>query len=290
MFEHLISQNPVYSLYDAWDEAFYEYQDDFLGYWGVEENEPPDHLNWDQWRRYQDRYWLSQKLARGAYNLVRPGRLPERKRTLPEELRREADEWQGKVDEFIDQLKEELEEDDWRELRQAVRPGAPSDPRTQHKFLRNCLEIEAVELWGINPRKMAERMGDLLHYLIEDTGPQVRGYLSRVAECYVRGMETEFAVMCRAVLEAALEGVIPAEKLSDSDVIEVRYNENLSLKKHIDCAEKVGVLEPEARAKAGNIRRIGNDAVHEGPEIDFDSASLLEDLVFVVRGIEEKRQ
>lgn len=276
---------PGYDLDDAVEYASREYEEDFAEYWGLDASSPPEHLEFDQWREYKEIHSLAKRLAVAASTLVRPRRLSEDHRTLPGVLQLEAAEREQLVTEALEQLKERVSHGDWWQLWNAFRPTDPSDPRTKRDFLLNCVQIEATKLFPGSPAPMAARMLTLVNFLVRNPGERTRAYLSRVAECYLRGMKTEFAVMCRAVLDTALQDFVSDEEVRRT----VGAGRNVGMERRIECCRAKRVFDVESTNVAKRIKDSGDNAVHLAPGLEPDPDRLLEDLVTILTCIEKGR-
>lgn len=68
-----------------------------------------------------------------------------------------------------------------------------------------AIQIRIAGAYLENTRQMTERCFDLLRFVVAAAPKeQVRGFLARVARCYVLGLAPECAVFCRASVENAL--------------------------------------------------------------------------------------
>jgi len=92
------------------------------------------------------------------------------------------------------------------------------------------------------------------------TKPEVADYLRQATMCYLHGLPTAAAILCRTVLQFALEEAIP-------NVGGVRLGEvdrRDWLMKLIHLASSTKTLPVELVTIAHRIREVGNDAVHSG--------------------------
>jgi len=273
--------------------AVEDYENAFKEVWGIEKDAPPEGMTHEQWKRYVEIRQLAKKLAEGAATLVRPRRLPEDRLALLEWLREEAERQQLRVDEFLANFKGSIPEDFWWDLYWALQPGHPDDPRTQRAFFDNCMELEALRLFASPPDLMAERMLKLLRVMVRNPGEFTRAYLARVAECYVRGMLVELAVMARAVIDLALQDVLEDERIRKLFGDKER-KEDIPLARRIQAAAspQIGILDHLARDAADRLREIGNAAAHGGPRAvekissAYDADSILEDMAMVLQAID----
>jgi hypothetical protein len=89
---------------------------------------------------------------------------------------------------------------------------------------------------------------------------RVTGYLRQASECYLYGLPTAAVILCRAVLQFALEEAIP--NLGGVSLGEVDRRDWLM--KLINLASSTKTLPPELVANAHHIRELGNEAAHTG--------------------------
>lgn len=124
----------------------------------------------------------------------------------------------------------------------------------------------------------------LLNFLMRVENIRTRQYLSRVAECYVRSMRAEFAVMSRAVVQAALEDILSTEQVRE--ILQLPRAQRVGLGNLISAADRVGILSPEAKEACERVKTAGDDAVHTMPDVAADPDDVLADLAKVVAHLE----
>jgi hypothetical protein len=95
----------------------------------------------------------------------------------------------------------------------------------------------------------------------------------RVAECYVREMRPEFAVMCRAVLDSALQ-----EILTDEAVLKRVGGDTATLERRIQAAYSVGIFDDSSFKSANVVREAGNTAAHLTPGLETPMDDILVDV------------
>lgn len=283
-FEDIIRDNPAFSLEDALYVIWDDYPADFSAYWGLDDREPPDHLDEDDWREYQRLDRLVTRLANGAHLLVRPVKTPDADLSLHEWLKEEAGLAEEQWERWLDEWRQSLAEDQWWQLFRLSRPSAPGDPRLKKRFMHARMETEAERLYPYSPGKMASRLFRLLQHVVLKPGQKTREYLPRLAECYVRGMDIELAVMARTVLDAALQ-----DEYSDEDVRnEVGAGKDVVLERRIQCAASAGPFRPRNILDAADrIRKTGNRAAHADLSVAVDADSLLEDVTTCLEALDE---
>lgn len=275
MFEDLIRDNPAFSLEDALWVVWDDYPNDFKAYWGLDSGERPEHLKPDDWLEYRKLEQLVTRMANGARMLVRPRKTPDDQLALYDWLREEASRLEDGLDEVLEKFREKLPSSEWWDIYRGTRPSDPSDPRLKKAFMDACMQIEADSAYSHSPAEMASRLFRLLDHVVGQPGQRCREYLPRVAECYVRGMKLELAVMARSVLDAALQDEYP------DDVVrgEVGAGNDVVLERRIQCAASRGPFRDKGVLDAADrIRVRGNRAAHADLELVIDEDAVLDDL------------
>jgi hypothetical protein len=90
--------------------------------------------------------------------------------------------------------------------------------------------------------------------------PKVRDYMRQAISCYLHGLPTAAVMLCRTVLQFALEEAIP----SIGGVVLEKVEKRDWLQKLINLAQTTRVLSADLVATAHRVREAGNDAVHLG--------------------------
>jgi hypothetical protein len=230
---------------------------------------------------------LAKKLAAGARVMSRPPRVREDQLTIVEHLEEEASKRNQATRELLEQIKAHLDPEQFRNLADVLgNSGHPSDPRTKEQFFRTCLQLQAWELFPSDVGYMGHRLGNMFRYLVRNPGELTQAYLSRVAECYVRDMPTEFAVMARAALDSAIQEILSDEAVS----IEVGTRHGrIDLERRIEACISKGWLSNAQGRAAHKIREVGRDAAHFTPGLTADMDELLEALASLLRRTDECR-
>ena len=92
------------------------------------------------------------------------------------------------------------------------------------------------------------------------TKKEVADYLRQATTCYLHGLPTAAAILCRAVLQFTLEEAIP--NLGGVSLGEVDRGDWLM--KLINLARSTKTLPTSLVEKAHHIRKVGNEAAHSG--------------------------
>lgn len=279
------------------------FSDDFIEgfryYWGLDENEfpveevepglgadPRAEMDRDEWIAMKSMEQLAKKYAQGASSLVRPPRVREEQLGFYKNLKAEKGRAEAAIKEILEIAKADSEEVH-RELESALRFATPrpSHPSTKIHFFNTCLQIQVLESFASDTRVMGQRITRLFEIAIRAPGIRTMQYLGRVAECYIRDMKTEFAVMARAALEAAIDELLTDEEVENL-VGRRAHSIHSSLSRRMDACVAKGLLNGEILEMARQIRVDGNNAVHLVPDSVDDIHSMLERFATVLAHLE----
>lgn len=285
MFLDWLHESPHMSFHEVHWVVWDNYPNDFEVFWGLRDETCPEYLEADDWEEYRRLYNLASRLGQGVVHLVRPRRLPERTLTGLGELRREADHEEQLLQDLVSKLRDQGAGDVADQIREMVIHGSVGGSRAQAAFFQNAMEIVAHNHFGYDLGGYAERMIELIDHLTRTENARTQAYLARVAECYIRGMDPEFAVMARAVMETALERVLPEE--AARSLVRMGKSGRLGLGGHIDAAVTAGMVEDEVEQAMQRIKDAGDHAVHEAPQMAPRASQLIENLSLVLRHLEQ---
>jgi hypothetical protein len=144
------------------------------------------------------------------------------------------------------------------------------------------LQLEAARLIPYDPAKMATRIYGLTNYLVQHRDERSTAYLSRLAKCYMLEMRTEFTVMARAVLDAALQ-----EAVDDAEVrATVGAEREVTLERRIAHFSASGVFSRGVEQAARDVKKAGDDAVHAVPGLEPNPDDTLRKLVAVFEALD----
>lgn len=285
MFLDWLHDSPHMSFEDAHWVVWDNYPNDFEAFWGLRSEACPEYLEADDWEEYRRLYQLATKLGQGVVRLVRPRRLPERALTGLGELRREADHDEQLLRDVLEKVRDHGAEDLAEQIRDLIVYGTVGGARAKATFFDNAMQIVAHEHFGYDLDGYAERMIQLVGHLTRTENSRTQAFLARVAECYIRGMDPEFAVMARAVMQSALERVLPEEDARN--LVREHEGGRLGLAGHIDAAITAGMVDDEVHEAMKRIKDAGDDAAHALPQLAPRASILIEDLSNVLRHLEE---
>ena len=276
-----IDDYPELDLQEMIDRAFDNYPDEFREYWHLDDKEPPEELEDEQWERFKDHDRLARKVAGLAACLVRPQRLRDHDLATPIRLREQATESESSFKKIIELVREKYPND-------AQLISSLSEIRVyeqiEYKFFRAALQLYLAE-YLIWPKDLADRVIELTKFAVRVKNPRARQYLGRVSRCYIYGMTPELAVMGRATVEVVLEDLLPEEQVRT--ISGLPANARVGLQAYIQLADGT-VLTKEAAAAARRLKERGDDAVHVTTELTVDADEVIRDLVEVLMCYERR--
>jgi hypothetical protein len=94
-------------------------------------------------------------------------------------------------------------------------------------------------------------------------GQRVTAYLRQASTCYLHGLPDAAAILCRAVLQFALEEAFATRGGVSLDLSKVDRKDYLE--KLVNFAQNTRILSPQLATKAHRIRKLGNDSIHQNP-------------------------
>jgi hypothetical protein len=285
MFFDWFHDSPHMSFEDAHWVVWDNYPHDFERFWGLKDDTCPEHLNADDWDEFRRLYDLAQRLGDGVIRLVRPKRIPDRALSGLGELRRAADDVERMVRDIVQKAREAGKTDVADLIEDVFLEGPTAGALAHDAFFRNAMQIVAFHRFDYDLSGYADRMIQLIGHLTRAKDNRTQAYLARVAECYIRGMDPEFAVMARAVMHSAIERVLPEE--AARGLVREGGKGRLGLAAHIDAAVAAGMVPDEVRRAMLRIKEAGDDAVHELPQLAPRPAELIERLSVVLKHLEE---
>jgi hypothetical protein len=116
--------------------------------------------------------------------------------------------------------------------------------------------VEILMAREFSTHAMSERCLSLTETVWEKTpGERPLRFLRRLTRCYVAGFFPECVMLCRSVVEAAID-----ERLGDGD-------RPSRLREKLDLAVQRGLLSDGGRQTASTVRQRGNTAVHHDPTV-----------------------
>ena len=120
----------------------------------------------------------------------------------------------------------------------------------------------------------ASELRDLV--VAEASSPAADDYLSEACECYFFGLYTASAVMCRSLMEEALERKVPTKSLKEW---EHKSNGKLTLGSLISKVEKEcpSCVPPRFLALAKKVKDVADRAAHKEAIGQLDSGKCLRD-------------
>jgi hypothetical protein len=141
----------------------------------------------------------------------------------------------------------------------ARRPGTASERADED-------DLEAafvMELLGKVPEAVS-RAAQLDQMNLERVpDKELRRYFEEAHHCYLYGLDVACAVLCRAILDSALQRICDPSRNLKREVQPYEYFDKL-----LDEAERGGLLADDRPACARKVRHAGNDAIHEFPRFE----------------------
>jgi hypothetical protein len=224
-------------------------------YWGVNASAPPPHLTDTEWKWAKLVNLLAERVAQAAKSMhVDPA---------------------GDLGRTIDSVRQKHGIDFMNDplLRQSLHVHLASDLRE--------------ELNG-----MVDRALQLIAFLSNVPYDTTRAYLERVADCYIRGLETETVVMCGAAIDSALQKYVPDDRVTD---IRARYRRRapiterpfeFSLGQRLDALHRAQVISDTTIDIAFKIVGERNIAAHDLPGLTHDVMNVVRNTASVLNELE----
>ncbi len=265
-----------------------EFPSEWKRFWGIGEAECPEYLEPGEWEVANEMYDVGRRLVHVVSHFGEKG-LPNELRTLPAFLATEAQSESMSRKEVATQLRKGLAPDQlatqfWSDLLYFLE-WEEGETEARHKLLRTAVEIAAFPRFGCSPGTVATRIMDLLDFMVTTRGNAAREYLQRVAECYVRDMRPETAVMSRAVLEAVLRIDEIEERAAERLVQGGNRKRYPGLVDWIRAAFELGALDARGKQAAEAVKTAGDDAIHNVPQQAPEGRVVLENLRAVLNQI-----
>ena len=259
--------------------AHTEFEVRWKEHWGIGHEFAPSSIDPDMWedanRFFADANRICEILCTSTGRQPPPA-LRELRDKLEEDTDREIGEWREefeKIEALVgESARVELEEKHWNKDLEAPMRLALFD---------TSMEIWAYEYFGTHAGDLAARAVELVRSMIRVKGEATREYLGRVAVCYVNDMGPELAVMARAVIEAALRDCV------DETTVSTRGKRHPQLLDWIEAARTNEILPHEAYKAALDVKRTGDDVIHNIPQQAPERQVPLAQLITVLEAIDD---
>jgi hypothetical protein len=140
--------------------------------------------------------------------------------------------------------------------------GLAANPEAE-SAVRERMQLRLA--WKLLPKteKMADRALELAREVLSERPNQVAvDYIRRLTRCYIAGFFPETVILCRAVIEWALNDAFEKAGIS----VPVGEDGESALMTKIKAAKRFPVLSDEAVERAHLVRTRGNKAVHNSPK------------------------
>jgi hypothetical protein len=174
------------------------------------------------------------------------------------------------------------------EILDRIIPITQSDVQQLAQVLECRAGIEHLLLEDLEKRVRGafDRLLELFGCLVAvPTNEFVARYLQRVAWLYIWGFDKEVYVMCRAVLDAALQDLLPEEKVNVALKRKPTRSVSLGERIHLARFSEPVLLIPPIWEMAWRVKEDGNDIVHEDVEHHLQHASPLEAIKAMVMAL-----
>ena len=139
--------------------------------------------------------------------------------------------------------------------------------------------------------KIVSRAYALDELVFDDINNQIRSedvkrYFEEAHRCYVYGFQTACAVLCRAILESALEEVIDPDRRIDR-LLEIEAKKSGKPKQSyigrlIDEAANKHILTDDRPECANEVRKAGNDAIHKPAQFEKRLRDPLRGIAYII--------
>ena len=260
--------------------AHTEFEEGWKEHWGIGHEFAPSSIDPDMWEDANRFFADANRICEILYTSTGrrpPPALRELRDKLEEDTDREIGEWREefeKIEALVDEsARVELEEKHWNKDLEAPMRLALFD---------TSMEIWAYEYFGTHAGDLAARAVEFVRSMIRVKGEATREYLGRVAVCYVNDMGPELAVMARAVIEAALRDCV------DETTVSTRGKRHPKLHDWIEAARTNEILPHEAYKAALDVKRTGNDVIHNIPQQAPERQVTLAQLITVLEAIDDE--
>jgi hypothetical protein len=137
---------------------------------------------------------------------------------------------------------------------------------SQESLLHTAITYKLIGLYPAICEK-ACKLTDLI--VSRPASKEAEAYLEEATYCYVFGLNSACAILCRALLEQILEERLPDEAKLDWQI--QNKSTPLTLRPLINLDKQFRRLPPDSWAAAESVLQIGNRASHSGPVTERDA-------------------
>jgi hypothetical protein len=287
-YRYLLESSPGFTLGAALEFTESDFREDFADVWHLDADFPPEGMDHDDWLACRRVYGMARQVADVAMLLVRRKGIGPQRLAVGEQLHAEARAHDRHLDELLEAVRPHLEPKDFARVQaQLDRPSA-DDPRSRRGIFVNTLQLAARSIFPPTLDEVALRIETLVKYAVGAQNERTNAFLGRVATCYCLGLRTELAVMARAVLDTALQEVVPDEPVRQA--LGLPKRERVGLSSRLRCIDAFDLIRGDARHAMDRLKRAGDDAVHTSPGLEPQPDSIMRDLLAALSAADTLRQ
>lgn len=286
-YRYLIESSSGFSLGAALEFTESDFREDFIAVWGLEADAPPDHVERDDWLACRRIYGMASQIAEVALLLVRQKGIGAQRMATGSQLATEARSHDQHLNELLDAVKPHLAPEDFARVRDQLEAPSADDPRSHRDIFVNTLQLAARRIFPPTLDEVASRLEGLVRYVVGSQNERTNAFLGRVATCYCLGLRTELAVMARAVLDTALQEVVPDETVRNA--LNTPKRQRVGLSSRLQYLDNFDLVSGEPRQAMTRVKRAGDDAVHTAPGLEPDPDGIMSDLVSALGAVDGLR-
>lgn len=287
-YRYLLESSPGFTLGAALEFAESDFREDFADVWRLEAASPPAGMDHDDWLACRRVYGMARQVADVAMLLVRRKGIGEQRLAVGDQLQADAQAHNQHLDELLESVKPHLEPHDFARVRaQLDRPSA-DDPRSRRDIFVNTLQLAARSIFPPTLDEVAVRIEALVKFAVSAQNERTNAFLGRVATCYCLGLQTELAVMARAVLDTALQEVVPDEPVRQA--LGIPKRDRVGLSARLRYIDHLDLISGAPRHAMDRLKRAGDDAVHTAPGLEPQPDSIMSDLLAALSAADELRR
>jgi hypothetical protein len=286
-YRHLLESSPGFTLGAALEFTETDFDEDFRTVWGLDTSEPPEGMSHDDWLTCKRIHGMASQVAEAALLLVRQKGIGRGRLAVGDQLSEEARAHDQMLSELLGSIRPHLAAEEFARVSHQLDLPSPDDPRSRRAIFENTLQLAARRIFPPSMDVVASRMESLVEFVVASQNERCNAFLGRVATCYCLNLRTELSVMCRAVLEAAIQDIASDDAVRE--VLSIPKHVRLGLAARVEYLDSLGLIQAEVRASIDRVKRGGDDAVHVAPGLEPDPDVLLADLVTALNAVTQLR-
>lgn len=177
----------------------------------------------------------------------------------------------GSSDDLVQRLPDKLSEVGWPLIQTII------DQLELSGEVRAKTEIILAWRFATNTDEMAERCLQLVELLLQSPpSERVLRFLRRLGRCYVVGLFPESIMVCRGVLENAVDECIQRNSLPEG-----------TMNQKLDTLRSKGYLSVKARSDARAVWQKGNKAIHNDPQAVGQALDTIRQVLGILRELQQ---